>query len=187
MARKSPTGSLPPAVPLAITPTFRPWTHTSDDSYFYQLSLVVATATVSFNDCVNPFCQIKTNHNTRHFFLICKFEFPCGFWFRPSLMEQLQLWEPKTNVFGPQNQSSILYRWQWKRDLPKLSLQTIQKRNRLKIRLYRRYGEHGNKMFVFLGLFVDAAVSGATCVFTLKIVSTPIKNSSRDDRPSIST
>ena len=29
--------------------TFRPWTHTSDDSYMYQLSLVVATATVSFN------------------------------------------------------------------------------------------------------------------------------------------
>ena len=28
--------------------TFRPWTHTSDDSYMYQLSLVVATATVSF-------------------------------------------------------------------------------------------------------------------------------------------
>ena len=27
--------------------TFRPWTHTSDDSYMYQLSLVVATATVS--------------------------------------------------------------------------------------------------------------------------------------------
>ena len=26
---------------------FRPWTHTSDDSYMYQLSLVVATATVS--------------------------------------------------------------------------------------------------------------------------------------------
>ena len=48
MAKKSPTGSLPPAVPLAITPTFRPWTHTSDDSYFYQLSLVVATATLSF-------------------------------------------------------------------------------------------------------------------------------------------
>ena len=23
--------------------TFRPWTHTSDDSYMYQLSLVVAT------------------------------------------------------------------------------------------------------------------------------------------------
>ena len=28
---------------------FRPWTHTSDDSYIYQLSLVVATATVSFS------------------------------------------------------------------------------------------------------------------------------------------
>ena len=27
---------------------FRPWTHTSDDSYIYQLSLVVATATLSF-------------------------------------------------------------------------------------------------------------------------------------------
>ena len=31
-----------------ITRTFRPWTHTSDDSYIYPLSLVVATATVSF-------------------------------------------------------------------------------------------------------------------------------------------
>ena len=30
-----------------ITRTFRPWTHTSDDSYIYQLSLVLATATVS--------------------------------------------------------------------------------------------------------------------------------------------
>ena len=27
--------------------TFSPWTHTSDDSYIYQLSLVLATATVS--------------------------------------------------------------------------------------------------------------------------------------------
>ena len=45
-AKKSPTGSLPPAVPLAIKRTFRPWTHTSDDSYIYQLSLVVATATL---------------------------------------------------------------------------------------------------------------------------------------------
>ena len=40
--------ALPPAVPLAITPTFSPWTYTSDDSYIYQLSLVLATATVSF-------------------------------------------------------------------------------------------------------------------------------------------
>ena len=47
IAKKSPTGSLPPAVPLAITPMFSPWMHTSDDSYIYQLSLVVATATVS--------------------------------------------------------------------------------------------------------------------------------------------
>ena len=40
-------------MPLAITPTFSPWTHTSDDSYIYQLSLVLATArataTVSFS------------------------------------------------------------------------------------------------------------------------------------------
>ena len=48
MANKSPTGSLPPAVPLAITPTFRPRTHTSDDSYMYQLSLVVATANTPY-------------------------------------------------------------------------------------------------------------------------------------------
>ena len=40
IAKKSTTGSLPPAVPLAITPTFSPWTHTSDDSYIYHLSLV---------------------------------------------------------------------------------------------------------------------------------------------------
>ena len=49
IAKKSPTGSLPPAGPLAITATFRPWTHTSDDSYMYQLSLVVATATVYYS------------------------------------------------------------------------------------------------------------------------------------------
>ena len=33
-----------------MIPTFRPWTHTSDDSYMYQLSLFVATATVSYLD-----------------------------------------------------------------------------------------------------------------------------------------
>ena len=48
LQQKRTTGSLPPAVPLAITPTLSPWTHTSDDSYMYQLSLVLATATVSF-------------------------------------------------------------------------------------------------------------------------------------------
>ena len=47
LQQKSPTGSLAPAVPVAITPTFSPWTHTSDDSYIYQLSLVLATAIVS--------------------------------------------------------------------------------------------------------------------------------------------
>ena len=59
----------------------------------------------------------------------------------------------------------MLYLRQWKRDIPKLSFQTIQKRNRLKIRSYRRYGEHGKKMFIFLGLFVHAAVRGGTCAF----------------------
>ena len=49
IAKKSTTGSLPPAVSLAITPTFSPWTHTSDDSYIYQLSLVLATPIVSYN------------------------------------------------------------------------------------------------------------------------------------------
>ena len=34
-------------VPLAITRTNGPWTHTSDDSYIYQLPLVLATATIS--------------------------------------------------------------------------------------------------------------------------------------------
>ena len=42
-----PAADARPAVPLAITRSFRPWTHKSDDSYIYQLSLVVATATVS--------------------------------------------------------------------------------------------------------------------------------------------
>ena len=36
-------------MPLAITPTFSPWTHTSDDIYIYHLSLVLATATVSYD------------------------------------------------------------------------------------------------------------------------------------------
>ena len=31
-----------------ITATFRPFTHASDDNYIYQLSLVLATATVSY-------------------------------------------------------------------------------------------------------------------------------------------
>ena len=58
LQQKSPTGSLPPAVPLAVTPTFRPWTHTSDDSYIYQLSLVVATATVSLSSRHSRFINL---------------------------------------------------------------------------------------------------------------------------------
>ena len=62
-----------------------------------------------------------------------------------------------------------------------------KKETRLKIRSYRRHREHGEKMLVFLGLFVYAVARGGICAFTLKIVNTLIKNSSRDDRPSIST
>ena len=47
MANKSPTGSLLPAVPLAITPTSRPWTHTSHDSY-----LLSAVARFSDSYCI---------------------------------------------------------------------------------------------------------------------------------------
>ena len=69
----------------------------------------------------------------------------------------------------------------------KVIFPTIRKRNRLKIRSYRRHGDQGKKMFLFLGLFVHAAVLGGACAFTLKTVNTLIKHSSRDDRPSIST
>ena len=47
-------------------------------------------------------------------------------------------------------------------------------------------GKTGKK-FVFLALFVHAAARGGTCALTLKIVNTLVKNSSRDDWPSIST
>ena len=45
-----------------------------------------------------------------------------------------------------------------------------KKWNRLKIRSYRRQGEHREKMFVFLGLIVHAAVlvRGGTCAFTFE-------------------
>ena len=48
------------------------------------------------------------------------------------------------------------------------------------------WGTRG-KNVVFLGLLVHAAVRDGTCAFTLKIVNKLIKNSSRDDTPSIST
>ena len=50
---------------------------------------------------------------------------------------------------------------------------------------YRRHGQNGKKM-CFFNIIVHAAARGGTCALTLKIVSTLIKNSSRDDRPSIS-
>ena len=68
LQQKSPTGSLPPAVPLAITPTFRPWTHTSDDSYMYLLSLVVATATVSY---LCPLTYARPRATNQSWGLIC--------------------------------------------------------------------------------------------------------------------
>ena len=48
------------------------------------------------------------------------------------------------------------------------------------------WGKRGKKCF-FQGLFVHAAVRGGTCALTLETVNMLIKNSSRDDRPSIST
>ena len=38
-----------------ITRTFRPWTHTSDDSYIYQLSLVVVTKQKTSRQSVSCF------------------------------------------------------------------------------------------------------------------------------------
>ena len=48
-------------------------------------------------------------------------------------------------------------------------------------------GENGKSLFFYVGLFVHAAIRGGTCDFKLKIVNTLIKNSTRNDRPSIST
>ena len=56
----------------------------------------------------------------------------------------------------------------------------------LKIHSYRRYGKNGGGGVFFI-LSGHAAARGGTCAFTLKIVNTLIENSSRDDRPSIST
>ena len=52
-----------------ITRRFRPWTHTSDDSYICQLSLVVATATVSFLPlCVCALTSVCRTPPTRNRF-----------------------------------------------------------------------------------------------------------------------
>ena len=69
----------------------------------------------------------------------------------------------------------------------KVIFPNYQKRNLLKDTLVPPLWGTREKMFVFLGVFVHAAVSGGTCAFTLKIVNTLIENSSRDDMPSIST
>ena len=47
-----------------ITPTFRPCTHTSDDSYIYQLSLVLATATVSLYPATHNYSIPGTFYRT---------------------------------------------------------------------------------------------------------------------------
>ena len=54
---------------------------------------------------------------------------------------------------------------------------------------YSRTAAKGKKELkcLFLILFVYAAARGGTCAFTLNIVNTLIKNSSRENRPSIST
>ena len=55
-------------MPLAITPTFSPWMHTSDDSYIYQLSLVLATATVSFSFQVDvSIGRISSSNRPRYY------------------------------------------------------------------------------------------------------------------------
>ena len=70
--KKEYSGYLPPAVPLATTPTFSPWTHTSDDSYIFQLSLVLATATVSYNNKRDT-VLVSRSHYGNAFFVIAGF------------------------------------------------------------------------------------------------------------------
>ena len=91
IAKKSTTGSLPPAVPLAITPTFSPWTHTSDDSYIYHLSLVLATATASFiRQCYKqrwwPIFTRTTAYNRFISWLYCHANNNC--WCHPSRLKR---------------------------------------------------------------------------------------------------
>ena len=60
IAKKSPTGSLPPAVPLAITRTFRPWKHTSDDSWSISCRC-------SDSYCIFNIASVIRLHRTMHF------------------------------------------------------------------------------------------------------------------------
>ena len=59
-------------MPVAITPTFSPWTHTSDDSYIYQLSLVLATATVSYCCLSGTTCILVVVQNITSLLLVLK-------------------------------------------------------------------------------------------------------------------
>ena len=77
--------------------------------------------------------------------------------------------------------------WQWKRDVPKVIFPNYSKKKPAEDTLVPPLWVTREKKVVFLGLFVHAAVRGGTCAFALKIVNTLIKNSSRNDRPSIST
>ena len=67
-------------MPLAITPTFSPWTHTSDDSYIYQLSLVLATATVSFLVSLHV-VGIESEYfvYTRYHTYVCEMNLVCAY------------------------------------------------------------------------------------------------------------
>ena len=58
-------------VVVRMIPTFRPWTHTSDDSYIYQLSLVVATATVSYRLCTRPEFPALCTTDASHREVVC--------------------------------------------------------------------------------------------------------------------
>ena len=88
-----------------MIPTFRPWKHTSDDSYIYQLSLVVATATVSYMyaSVVNDIVQHAAHHvsydnqGTYRFFL--------GRGQSPQLAVELDHW------CGVENLSSAQKEW----------------------------------------------------------------------------
>ena len=76
-----------------------PWTHTSDDSYIYQLSFVLATATVSFilnqrdahlNCKLGPFLT-KKKITTRDL-LVVNHVFFCHDWFMTKRSRDMNFW-----------------------------------------------------------------------------------------------
>ena len=132
---------------------------------------------------LQAFCRSSTTF-TSALLLSSKF-YPC---IRAALRDKV-LAPPRLNVAELSLYSINLCLRPMTMETPcsKVILLNYSKRNRLKDTLVPPVWEHGKKMFVFLGLFVHAAVRGGTCAFALKIVNTLIKNSSRDDTPSIST